>query len=465
MRARHVSLVALVGAALGLLARCSPLYGVDSGATPDAAAGFDAGIADDGAVEAACDACVGDFIVAPEQTFPFALEGATTVLDGDFDGDGLADLYVGARSATTSSWYILYGTPAGAFVAGARQTHPLSAPTFRTWADTTLRAADVDGDHITDLVFIATSASGLAVHVARGTSSRAFTFRIPQTISAATGWMSFTFDVGDVTGDGCADLVAAYAVTSSTLQSTSYAIYSQPATADFAAPVYANRGAGTWSGYQVQVVDSNGDGKLDIARWGGSVGAALFVDVSQPGATPFYLSATNADPRIFPELLNTRLLAPADVDGDLVRDIVFAGTTKAGVSISPRDAGVDAGVATPTIVAFPDDVLPDHGNSGTSDGGANGGMTDVATARLRGIGSELAVNRRANGYNVTQFATWRGNAYAFGELAAFAHPAPRAWADYQFRAIDVDGNKASDLVWIATIGTITRVEVARFSRP
>jgi type VII secretion-associated serine protease mycosin len=166
---------------------------------------------------------------------------AKQVRIGDFDGDGRRDLATSWGGCGYSGGVTVYrNTPSG----------------FARWTDLSadaqhgLRAADVNGDGRLDLVGLQNGCNGGAneIRVFRNSGGGAFA---SETISGFASDIA-GFDVGDVTGDGRADIVV------STLNEIR--IYAQNADGTLATPasVVAN-GSGA-----VAIGDVNGDGRRDI---------------------------------------------------------------------------------------------------------------------------------------------------------------------------------------------------------
>lgn len=176
------------------------------------------------------------------------------LLTGDFDGDGRQDLLWNAFGSSM---------PNRAFVALAQDGgfHYAEGVTLgpARWSNAwTVRVADVNGDRADDLVFnILTSMTNL---LAVALSNRDGTFDADHRFSHRTAnWLGYRTFVADVDGDGLNDIIWNGALASG---NRTYVARARGA-GNFDLLSYQDD-AGDWSGYAAQVGDVNGDGRADL---------------------------------------------------------------------------------------------------------------------------------------------------------------------------------------------------------
>jgi len=180
----------------------------------------------------------GDGTFQPPAIYPVG--GApTSVVVGDFNGDGIADLAVG--SAASFNVTVLLGNGDGTFQSGV--SYVSGGPAL------SLAVGDFDGDGKADLVSV-DGPGGVTVSVLLGNGDG--TFQAAVSYSVATGPASVA--VGDFNGDGKADLVTAG-------YSNNVNVLLGNGDGTFQAAV--NYATGITS-VAVAVGDFNGDGKADL---------------------------------------------------------------------------------------------------------------------------------------------------------------------------------------------------------
>jgi hypothetical protein len=227
-----------------------------------------------------------------------------SVAAGDVNGDGKADIIIGATRTTVSghsnagSVYVVFGKAAGwsgtattlnaTFLNGTNGVQ-FNGAAANDWVGTSLAAGDVNGDGKADIIIGADGWSSYkgAIYVvfgkAAGWSGTATTLNstflngtngFELDGSVASGETGFSVAAGDVNGDGKADIII------SAPYGTANAVYvvfgkaagwSGTATALNAAFLNGTNGvqfngaaAGDVTGYSVTAGDVNGDGKADI---------------------------------------------------------------------------------------------------------------------------------------------------------------------------------------------------------
>jgi hypothetical protein len=282
------------------------------------------------------------------------------VVVADFDGDGTLDVAV-AQS------YINGPPPHAGYVTVYLQTTPGTfAPPVRypvgpdPWA---LAAGDLDASGHVDLVAtVPISAPGMAasgeISILRHDPTHPGAFLTAQTL--ATGGGGDAVAIGDVTGDGRADIVVADSDT--TLAHVVLFVQSSTSPGTFTGPVSLSLGANRGSN-DVAVHDMDADGRNDIVL-ATTDGVAILYDNGSGGfASPVLLSAG----------INPQGVAVADVDGDTRPDIVvanagyapFGGAGGASVSVLRQ---IVAGSFAASTIAVPDGavqpVIADLNHSG-----------------------------------------------------------------------------------------------------
>jgi len=276
--------------------------------------------------------------------------GPSSLVAGDFNRDGTPDLAI--ANTTSNNVSVLVGNGDGTFQA-ARTFLADNGPSFVT-------AGDLNRDNEPDLV-VANSGSGrLSVVLGNGDG----TFQAPRTYAPGNVLSVSALAVGDFTGDGTADVVAAnYSADTvtvlrgngdGTLQSGN----------GFAA------GGGPTS---VATGDFNLDGKLDVA-------VANERDGTIEGSSTVTVLLGNGDgslssPRTIPIGSISWAVASGDLNGDGLPDLAVANTLSTTVSVL-------LGNGTGTFPS-PTTVAVGHGPESLAVGDFNvDGRPDVATTDM-----------------------------------------------------------------------------------
>lgn len=320
----------------------------------------------------------GTDLVLGTSSFPARLDfaagsGAHTPSMGDLDGDGRPEIIVPNDFDANVSVYRNLSNPGSLTSASlaprvnfATRNNPVS-----------VRPADIDGDGRLDLVVVnaVVGPSTLSVHrntvVPGGINSNSFAAGVHFT----TGQHSFWNEVGDLDGDGKPDVVVANVreATLSVLRNTS-----TPGVIDgnSLAPAFAL--ALPVRAQTLQLVDFDGDGKLDIAAAGDS---ETFVFRNQ--ASPGTLSAASFAP-IYTVPSGGVELKVADFDGDGRPDLAVSAI------VMPRAFHIHRNLSTPGNLQFGPRIATLSGGERFDVGDLNGdGSPDLVAGRDQQLGSGL----------------------------------------------------------------------------
>lgn len=227
---------------------------------------------------------------------------------GDIDGDGKPDLVVG----TTSD-------PAGISLFRQSPANPgaFEPPVLISSLPgvSAVAVEDLDGDGRSDLAVAANA--GIFILIQKGSAPGTF---LPA-VDYEAGSQPMSIAVGDLNGDGRPDLaVATYGSPDGSIQGTASILLQDPADPGKFLPATEHPTA--FRSISIAIGDLNGDGKADLAVANpvatGPVGSVsvLFQD---PGAPGDFLPAVN-----YPGITQPLSVAIGDLDGDGNADIVVA---------------------------------------------------------------------------------------------------------------------------------------------
>jgi MYXO-CTERM domain-containing protein len=292
-------------------------------------------------------------------TLGFNVSGA-----GDVNGDGRDDILISALNANNGFSYIHLGnadgtitdTAAWTYVGGAASgLGPVSA------------AGDVNGDGIADIVVGAyqTNASTGEVYVFYGASpggpSTTPSVSITSTVGGRLG--RSVAGGGDINGDGYADIIVSAPFYGGGAGTSSGAVYvflggptgpaSTVALADHT--LLGDQALARFGGSVANAGDVNGDGYADVI-----VGSDLYANgQTDEGAGSLFLGgpdqggvASTTDWAVDPDLANARggaALASADFNGDGFADVASSATGPGTVSIYSGAAGGPSTTATAAL--------------------------------------------------------------------------------------------------------------------
>jgi hypothetical protein len=273
--------------------------------------------------------------------------GRSVASAGDVNGDGYADLVVGAdyASSYTGSAYVYLGGADGlAVTPAATLTGPAGASGF--FGFSVASAGDVNGDGYADVI-VGTLEAGTA-YVYLGSASGLAT--TPSSTLIVAGGTSVA-GIGDVNGDGYGDLavggdhssgsgnVYVYLGSASGLATAPDVTLTSPegddaGLVDFGSPV-ATAGDVNGDGYADLIVGSDGTG-IDIG--------SAYIYLGGPTGLLTTPSTTLIGPEAVGEFFGTSVACAGDVNGDGYSDVVV-GAEGQGTATQPGGAWVYLGSA------------------------------------------------------------------------------------------------------------------------
>jgi uncharacterized repeat protein (TIGR03803 family)/surface protein len=312
-----------------------------------------------------------DFIAG---TNPYA------VAIGDLDGDGKADLAVANTNNATVSVF--------------RNTGSSGTVSYATKIDLTtginpnhVAIGDLDGDGKADLAV--TNGTSLTVSVFRSTGSSGTISYAPK-VDFATGSNPKSVAIGDLDGDGKADLAVANAY------NTSVSVFrntGSSGTVNYATKVDFTTGSFPWS---VAIGDLDGDNKADLAVANyGSTSVSVFRNTGSSGTISY---APKVD---FTTGLNAYHVATGDLDGDGKTDLAVANGNGTSVCVF-RNTGSSGTVSFATKVDFATGGSTSVTIGGDLDGD---GKADLAVANSATASNSVSIIRNNPVFPVTPTIT------------------------------------------------------------
>jgi hypothetical protein len=191
---------------------------------------------------------------------------------GDVNGDGYTEVIVGAYGATAGGRAYLYaGSPGGVATAPSWQAGPTSGQSGALFGVSVAGAGDVNGDGYADVVVGASGeGSGGRAYVYHGSSSGLLATPSWQADSGqgAASFAGCVAGAGDVNGDGYSDVIVGASLFDNGEANEGRAyLYLGSATGLGASPAWIDESdeAGAWFGFSVAGAgDVNGDGFSDV---------------------------------------------------------------------------------------------------------------------------------------------------------------------------------------------------------
>ncbi len=318
-----------------------------------------------------------------------------SVAIGDLDGDGKADLAVANYGSNTVS--VLRNTSTKGSITSNSFATRVDFPTGN--APISVAIGDLDGDGKADLAVA--NQDDTTVSVLRNTSTRGVidANSFAAQVTFPTGQGSYSVAIGDLNGDGKADLAIAniYDNTVSVLGNTSTRGIIDANS--FAAQVTFPTGKFPSS---VAIGDLDGDGKPDLAIANeGDVTVSVLRNTNTSGSITSNLFATKVD---FPTGNFPVSIAIGDLDGDGRLDLATANVIDNTVSVL-RNTSTRGSVNFATKVSFftGDENNPESIAIGDIDGD---GKLDLATANISDTTVSVLRNTSTSGsINNSSFAT------------------------------------------------------------
>jgi hypothetical protein len=329
------------------------------------------------------------------------------VLVADFNGDGKPDLFV-AKGSSSSDAVFTNASSGGVITFSAETDLAGLGPDHQGAA-----VGDLDGDGKPDIV-VTNGVGDTSVSVYRNTSSGGvISFAARQRFSAVNG--PYAVAIGDLDGDGKPDLAIA---NNGGSQISIYKNISTPGNIAFAARVDINTGTNP---YGIAIGDMDGDGKADlvVTTEGTSSALSVLLNTTSGGVMSF------GAPVNYATLNGSFIVAIGDLDGDGKPDLAAVdGSQPNSVTVLRNTTGSPGNLSFGTPQSFATGSYPDCITLSDVDGD---GKPDMVTADrfgntisvLRNTGSAGTIAFDAN----KDYAVGAGPLYvAVGDLDGDGRP-------------------------------------------
>ena len=284
--------------------------------------------------------------------------GSNTVAIGDLDGDGKADLAVTNRGSNTISVLRNTGTPGTIGYAAKIDFATGSEPT-------SVSIGDLDGDGKADL---AVTNWGSTISVLRNTGTLG-AISYAAKVDYATGTSPRSVAIGDLDGDGRADMAVANSINSNTV--SVFRNTGTPGAISYAAKVDYATGTSPWS---VAIGDLDGDGKADLAVANNNINGTL--SVFRNTGTPGTISYAAKIDFVTGGYSYPISVAIGDLDGDGKADLAVSNSNQHTVSVF-RNTGTSGAISYAAKIDFATGTNPYSVAIGDLDGD---GKADLAVA-------------------------------------------------------------------------------------
>ncbi len=345
-----------------------------------------------------------------------------SVAIGDLDGDGKADMAVVNFSDNTISIY-RNTSSSGAITSGSFA----AKVDFATGSNPSILAiGDLDGDGKADLAVANYGSNTVSVFRNTSSSGAITSGSFAARVDFPTGLRPYGVAISDLDGDGKADLaVANYnSNTVSVIRNTSSS--GAITSGSFAAKVDFTTGSRP---YSVAIGDLDGDGKADLAVSNfNSATVSVFHNTSSSGAITSSSFAAKVD---FTAVTNPYILAIGDLDGDGKADLVNSGSHTVSVF---RNTGSSGAITAGSFAA-----KVDFAN------GTSSQPVSVAIGDLNGDGKADLVVANSGSHNVSVFRnTSSSGAITSGSFAPRVNFAVGTFP-WSVAIGDLDGDGKADL--------------------
>ena len=258
------------------------------------------------------------------ETVPLGISttGLRTLM-ADVNGNGRTDIIWNSVSANSNSWVVGLSNGDGTFAMTAPVTHPVTSPAV-AWSLFDTMVGDFNGDGVADLAWATRGTTGTHIYLAASNGDGTFAIRDVVTKGGSGAahnlWRVYA---GDANGDGLDDLFFSYLTTS---DNTSR-IATSNGDGDFtlSSSNQSHPVSGNWTNYDTFVGDVNGDGRADLiwAR-GGRANSHVRVYLGISGETGLTLSFRGPYDRTSYGMRPDVIPLAGDVNGDGRTDVVIA---------------------------------------------------------------------------------------------------------------------------------------------
>ena len=364
----------------------------------------------------------------------------------DVTGDGRQDLVLVHLSATQNQVAVLPGLANGSFGAPVVTSAPETPA--GGWASFQILLGDVTGEGNADLVFSRQSSGGNLNYVALGSASGALTFGPVQTVGPASWSTSYTAHLADLNGDGAKDLVWNLLTT---VNATWRALSNGDGTFNMAAAASQTHPNSGWGTYVAFIGDVDADGDEDITWNSTAESNNRFYHGISGGTGAFSFAAFRDHPTVCCWTSAYKRIS-GDFDGDQRMDVVlwFSSAQTRGLHRAYSNGAGSFSFGTFASNDAWRAAIPHATNWEPYAADVNGdGVDDVV---LNSLGNTNRV-RLILGTVDRTFAT---------PLLQPEHPASAQWTSAGTRGAlvgDVNGDGRADIVWVVP-GAVSEVYVA-----
>jgi trimeric autotransporter adhesin len=309
--------------------------------------------------------------------------GPSYVVTGDFNRDGKTDVIT--SNFGTGTITVLIGDGTGGLT--QKQTIAVGA------GPETIALSDINGDGITDLVVTNYNATNVSVLLGNGDG----TFRAAPTPTVTLGGAAFGVALGDINGDGKADMVVA------DFGNSTISVFLGDGSGGFTAdgsPIAVGSLA-SFAAYSVSLADVNGDGKLDMVLSARSLttghGEVVVMlgngngTFQNPASAAVYQVGGNADYAVVASL------EPLTVNENA--SLVFSGAHGNAITVGDVDGGSSSETVTLSVA---------HGTLTLGSTTGLTGLTGNGGASLSFSGTIAQLNAALNGLTYTPTAQYHG---------------------------------------------------------